>query len=160
MKHRLEGKPQPLANDDTPHEDHPLVKAGLIPKLIVDVFYTPPEKGMQMRRSVTTKARVLTCEELSDEIGEHDRKRKLAQSEKEQKKIIRLEKRATKDMQKRLHQTKKRTRTRKRMPTYRSSEVTATSMSTPTTLSASAATNQSIVTNKYGNQRELVFSNL
>ena len=100
LKHQLEGKPQPLANDDTPREDHPLQKAGLIPKRLVDVFYTPPEKGTQLRRSATPKARVLTCKELSNEIRERDQKRKLAQSEKEQKKIIRLDKRAKKDMQK------------------------------------------------------------
>ena len=66
LKHQLEAKPQPLANDETQREDHPLLKAGLIPKRLVDVFYMPPKKGTQMRRSATTKARVLTCEELSN----------------------------------------------------------------------------------------------
>ena len=75
LKHQLEGKTQPLANDDTPREDHPLLKAGLIHKRLVDVFYKPPEKRTQIRRSAITKARVLTCEELSNEIRERDQKR-------------------------------------------------------------------------------------
>ena len=90
---------------------------------------------------------MLTCEDLSNEIRERDRKKKLAQSEKEQKKIIRLEKRAKKDMQNQIRQTKEHTRTRKRMATLKPTEVAATSMSTPTTVSASAATNKNIVAN-------------
>ena len=146
LKHQLEGNPQLLAVDDTLREDHPLLKAGLIPKRLVDVFKMPPEKGTHMRRSATTKTRVLTCEELSNEIRERDQKRKLAQSEKEQKKIIRLEKRAKKEMEKQRRQTKRRTRTRKRMPSSKPVEVAATSISTPTTLSASTATSTSLPT--------------
>ena len=161
LKQELEGKPQPLSNVDTPREDHPLLKDVTMPKRIADVFYAPPVKGTQiMRRSDTSKARVLTCEELPNEISERDQKRKLAPSEKEQKKIIRLEKRTKKDTQKEIRQTKRRTRTRKRMPTSKPSEVAATSIWTPTTVSASTATNKSIVTKKSGNQCELFFSNL
>ena len=92
----------------TPVDEHPLLKAGLIPKRLVDVFTTTPEKqtGLRTRRGTTTKARVLTSDAISNEIREGDTKRKLAQTEKEHKKKIRL----LKKTQKPPRQTTRRTR--------------------------------------------------
>ena len=55
-------------------KEHPLVTAGLIPRRLVEVFRTTPEKTKQVRRGTTSKARVLTSEELSREIRESDAK--------------------------------------------------------------------------------------
>ena len=99
---------KPLIVAPTPVDEHPLLKAGLIPKRLVDVFTTPPEKqtGLRARRGATTKSRVLTSDEISNETREGDTKRKLAQTEKEHRKRIRLLKKS----QKPPRQTTRRTR--------------------------------------------------
>ena len=109
LKTRVDGQQaKPLIVAPTPVDEHPLLKAGLIPKRLVDVFTTPPEKqtGLRMRRGATTKARVLTSDATSNEIREGDTERKLAQTEKEHKKKIRL----LKKTQKPPRQTTRRTR--------------------------------------------------
>ena len=109
LKTRVDGQQaKPLIVAPTPVDEHPLLKAGLIPKRLVDVFTTPPEEqtGLRARRGATTKARVLTSDEISNEIREGDTKRKLVQTEKEHKKKIRL----LKKTQKPPRQTTRRTR--------------------------------------------------
>ena len=110
MKHQIEGHQQ----QSLKHADHPLLKAGLIPKRLVDVFQTPPEKGAHLRRGTTTTARVLTSEEISNAFRDRDRKRKLAIEEKEETKRIRLKKKAKKAQDDLARQTTRLTRNRKR----------------------------------------------
>ena len=75
---------------------------------VLDVFTTPLEKqtGLRARRGATTKSRALTSDEISNEIRKGDTKRKLAQTEKEHRKRIRL----LKKTQKPPRQTTRRTR--------------------------------------------------
>ena len=65
---------KPLIVAPTPVDEHLLLKAGLIPKRLVDVFTTPPEKqtGLRARRGAMTKSRVLTSDEISNETREGD----------------------------------------------------------------------------------------
>ena len=128
LKQQVEGcQPQPLQ-----HADHPLLKAGLIPKRLVDVFHTPPEKGTHLRRGATTTARVLTSDEISNAFRDRDRKKKLAIEEKEQRKRIRLEKKAKKAQDDQARQTTRlaaRKRKRPSTPMETTTSVTATAPS-------------------------------
>ena len=84
-----------LEENTTTVEEHPLYKAGLIPRRLVEVFQTPPESASIPRRGRgTTKARVLTSQELSDSIKQHDLKRKMAAAQKEERKRARIDKKA------------------------------------------------------------------
>ena len=87
-------------------KEHPLVAAGLIPRRLVEVFRTPTEKTKQVRRGTTSKARVLTSEELSKEIRESDAKRKMLYAQREESKRARLEKKEQKEIDKQQKCTK------------------------------------------------------
>ena len=102
-------------------DEHPLLKAGLIPKRLADVFRTPPENEKPTRRGATTEARVLTGEEISSEIQQRDEKRKLAITEREERKRKRLEKKAAKVVNREVCQ---KTSARKRPPTTVSASTT------------------------------------
>ena len=108
-------------------DEHPLLKAGLIPKRLADVFRTPPENEKPTRRGATTEARVLTGEEISSEIRQRDEKRKLAITEREERKRKRLEKKAAKVVNREVCQ---KTSARKRPPTTVSASTTPSASGT------------------------------
>lgn len=66
----------------------PLIKAGIISPRLAEVLVSPPDPAchvMRIGRKKTAKARVLTSKEISNEIREHERKKKLAQEEKKKR---------------------------------------------------------------------------
>ena len=75
---------QGIKSDALPVDDHPLVKSGLIPRRLMDVFHVPPGKEPGLRRGAR-KARVLTSQEIADEFRENDKKRKATKENKKSK---------------------------------------------------------------------------
>ena len=104
-------------------EDHPLVKSGLIPMRLADVFCTPPEDVHDQPRYRLPKAKVLTSDEIANDIRDRDAKRKRLIEEREDRKRVRLEKKARLENEKREKKTgkKKNTSRRKQIPQTRKS---------------------------------------
>ena len=96
LREQANGKKESKLKENTTRvEEHPLYKAGLIPRRLVEVFQTPPESASIPRRGRgTTKAGVLTSQEISDSIKQHDLKRKMAAAQKEERKRARTDKKA------------------------------------------------------------------
>jgi len=58
-------------------ELHPLVRQNIIPKHLADVFfYTPPLEKTKSQSSVVKTARVVSSEEVKQEIREKEQKKK------------------------------------------------------------------------------------
>ena len=58
-------------------ELHPLVKQGVIPKKLAEVFvYTPPPNKTKSKSKVVKEARIVTSEEVKREIGEIEKRKK------------------------------------------------------------------------------------
>ena len=96
-KKPIEAKVQPTTSQP---DDHPLVRAGLIPRRLSDILLTPPEKSMRAVRINSVKARVLTSDEISAEIKAKDNKRKQEEIAKDERKRVRLEKKAAREEEK------------------------------------------------------------
>ena len=77
-----------------PELEHPLVKAGIIPKRLGDIFPSPESNAKASRKPIRLKAnraRVLTSMEISNEVFEKDRLKKQNVAEKEMRKKLRDE---------------------------------------------------------------------
>ena len=81
-----------------------LVKTGVIPQSLVDIFPEAPgakPRPVRLGRKATVKARVLTSEEIIKEMHEHETKKRNEIAAKEERKRIRLQKKQLMDEQSR-----------------------------------------------------------
>ena len=92
-----EAKVQPTTSQP---DDHPLVRAGLIPRRLGDILLTPSENSMRTAARINyVKARVFTSDEISAEIKAKENKCKEVDIAKEERKMVRLEKKAAREQQ-------------------------------------------------------------
>ena len=121
LKDQVDGQttPRPLL-PNTLTDDHPLVSSGLVPKRLASVFLTPGSKEKGTRRNVP-KAKVITSQEIADEIREKDLSKKRKLEEKENRKKARLEKKATTE-KKKSNKGKRRNPRKKTVPNRKSSQ--------------------------------------
>ena len=81
-------------------ERNPLVDAGLIPQGLANILVTPPENTGRIIRRKSAKARVLTCDDLTNEIREKEEEKRVKLQEKENRKQERILKKSRKDQDK------------------------------------------------------------
>ena len=72
------------------NERNPLVDAGLIPQGLANILVTPPENTGRVIRRKSAKARVLTCDDLTNEIREKEEEKRVKLQEKENRKQERI----------------------------------------------------------------------
>ena len=96
------GSAHSLSSVNTPC--NPLLAAGLIPESLADIFQVPERKVKETRQRITTKARVITGDEYTEELKKKEDEAQ--EKEKQRKKKEREEKKAAKERKKEAERNK------------------------------------------------------
>ena len=86
LRGQLGGPYLSLPLQEKENGNNPLVKAGIIPQRLADVFHAPPEKMERIPTSITKQARVLTSSEIVKEIKSREAKKRKADLKREENK--------------------------------------------------------------------------